>query len=734
MITICCEGCSVQARLRSESELLTGIRADMKRKGERQKTALFGFQNAIVKTAANWPRASMRLVGRSIAAVTLAMAMAACGGNSESTHTSEVAPAANDKAELAAAVSAANLTSIPLAMSLKMNTSSIAPDSETDRFIVKYKTGSVERDSASSIQTKLDKLRNAFPAGAHHLRRMGIGSDVLTTERKLNGKDAKVFMQAIASDPNVEYVEPDTPVSIALVPNDPFYADQWAYSPSTRTNNPALYGIRAEGAWDISNGSGVTIAMVDNGVSAHSDLDANILPGTDFSIGNRGSGDGRNPGLERYTCGITWHGTHVAGILAAVSNNSKGVAGTASGAKVVSVRVLNGCGNGLMSDVADGITWAAGGSVPGVQTNNFPAKVINVSVSGKGYCSFTYQNAVNYATGRGASVVVAAGNNSADVSAFQPASCGNVIVVGNSNFRGGREYASNFGSSVDVAAPGENIWSTYNLGNASPGEESYLYMTGTSMSAPFVSGVIALAQAVAPTPLTMAEIRTLLTQNTQAFAGQPDHPIGTGILNAAATVLAAKSGRIPAAADFSCTQMKNVMSIKCQDLSTSRGAPIVSRTWNWGTGKDRTTTEALNLGPLDFEYAGTYYMTLKVTESTGAVSTLVRPVQIIAPYATNLNPNIPVPIVGSSGDLIYYSLQVPAGVKSLKFQLSEGSGGAYVYVRRDTPSLMTPLCTTLYFYNAANCTLDSPQAGTYYVMLEPIGSLSNATLVGSYSQ
>src|SRR5258708_12529585 len=109
------------------------------------------------------------------------------------------------------------------------------------------------------------------------MRRMGIGADVVTTERKRTAKEAKAVMRAIASDPNVEYVEPDTEMSTTMVPNDPEYFRQWSLASSLKPTTP-YPGIRAEGAWDIANGSGSVIAVVDNGVTSQSHLDTNILP------------------------------------------------------------------------------------------------------------------------------------------------------------------------------------------------------------------------------------------------------------------------------------------------------------------------------------------------------------------------------------------------------------------------------------------------------------------------
>jgi serine protease len=159
-----------------------------------------GFQHTISEARASWSKLFTRRIVPSAVGVALSVALAACGGGSAPT--SGAIPTTQGMAEVAAAASAASSTSVSLATSLKMNASSIATDTQTDRFIVKYKTGTPERGATSALQPRLDKLASAFPS-RRHLRRMGIGSDVVTTERKLNAKEAKAFMRAVASDPPI---------------------------------------------------------------------------------------------------------------------------------------------------------------------------------------------------------------------------------------------------------------------------------------------------------------------------------------------------------------------------------------------------------------------------------------------------------------------------------------------------------------------------------------------------
>ncbi|RKF46202.1 S8 family serine peptidase [Paraburkholderia fungorum] len=709
-----------------------------RREGERN-----GSLAATTDIGALWSSTKTRRSLTGAACIAFSLALTACGGNSGS---DTVAATATPTLEKTAALAAAS-RSVPLSMSLKMNTSGLSSDASNDRFIIKYKTATAEGRSASAVQSKLDRLAGAFPARARHLRRMGIGSDVVTTERKLNGNDARSFMRAVAADPNVEYIEADTEMSATMVPNDPEYGKQWGMT-SNQKPGVTTAGIRPEGAWDMANGAGSVIAVVDNGVTSHSDLNANLLPGYDFTANNRG-GNGTNPGITTETCPVQWHGTHVAGIAAALTNNGNGIAGVAPAAKIVPVRVLNACGIGYTSDITDGIVWAAGGSVAGVPGNAHPAKVINVSLGGGGECGTTFQNAIDYAASRGAVVVAAAGNNSFSATKFSPANCRNVISVGASNRPGLRYVESNFGPAVDLAAPGDSIWSTYNNGTAAPGTESYGYSSGTSMAAPMVSGVVALVQSVAPTPLSPAEIRTLLTQNVQAFPnGKPDQPIGMGILDATAAVMAARSGKIPAAANFTCSQSDQLMHVSCTDLSTARGAPIRSWAWNFGKGEaDTVSTRSVN-PEIDFDQPGTYEITLAVTDSTGAVSRLTRRFDVAPMLVADISDNdygIRFPL--QALDKLYFSvtvppgarsLRVPVGLKSVTFNLLPAAAGdvATLYGKQFTASMTNPDCTSVMSGGQpATCTFPGPvPPGTYYVMVTTAKPISDVRIqaVSSY--
>ena len=452
--------------------------------------------------------------------------------------------------------------------SARVNLSAIGSDIQFDRFIVKYREGTQEAKSATVLQKALDdasvrthqliqsdrlqkglKSAPTKPLAIGHVRRMSLGADVIASSQKLDRAGAATLMRQIAANPNVEYVEIDAILRPTLTPNDTSYGQQWGYQ-------DADAGIRANQAWDVATGSGIIVAVIDTGITTHSDLSANIVAGYDFisntTTANDGGGRDSNaadPGdWTTGQCGAasnsSWHGTHVAGTVAAVTNNSKGVAGTAFNAKVMPVRALGTCG-GSTSDIADAITWSSGGVVSGVTTLSAAnaADVINMSLGGSGTCSTTSQNAINGAVSRGTTVVVAAGNSNADVANFNPASCNNVIAVASITASSARSSFSNYGAKIDVSGPGSSIYSTMNSGTTTPGSETYTNYSGTSMASPHVAGAVALIQsrrlALGLALYTPAAVETLLKNTAYALAGACSGGCGAGIINAKAAVDAA---------------------------------------------------------------------------------------------------------------------------------------------------------------------------------------------------
>jgi serine protease len=427
----------------------------------------------------------------------------------------------------------------------------------TDRIIVKY------RANAATATARAEQLRGAemsaarFGVALDRVRATALGSQVLKANRRLSIEEATQLAAEIASDPNVEYAEPDRIMRRTFTPNDTRYGEQWHYFESTG-------GINAPLAWDKATGTGVVVAVIDTGYRPHADLNANILPGYDFIgdtfVANDGNGrdsDASDPGdwVNAGECGpgdpvsfeaSSWHGTHVAGTVAAVTNNSSGVAGVAFGAKVVPARVLGKCG-GYTSDIADAIVWSSGGTVSGVPNNANPAKVLSISLGGGGSCGTTTQNAINSARSRGASVIVAAGNSNANAANFSPANCNGVVTVAATGRNGGKASYSNFGTTVEVAAPGGSggtgsVLSTLNTGTTTPGSDSYAGYNGTSMATPHVSGVVALMLQARST-LTPDQVTQILQSTARPFPATCSQ-CGSGIVNANAAVDAAL-GNVP---------------------------------------------------------------------------------------------------------------------------------------------------------------------------------------------
>jgi serine protease len=432
----------------------------------------------------------------------------------------------------------------------------------TNRIIVKYRAAAPSVAAAATQVRGTDLSAARFGVQLNRLHSTALGSQVLQVDRRMSLSEATKLAQDIASsDPNVEYAEPDRMMQKLLTPNDTRYNEQWHYFEATA-------GINAPAAWDKATGTGVVVGIVDTGYRPHADLSGQILQGYDFIsdtfVSNDGDGrdsDASDPGdaINAGECGggqptqfeaSSWHGTHVAGTIAAKTNNALGVAGIAFNAKIVPARVLGKCG-GYTSDIADAIVWESGGSVSGVPANANPVKVINISLGGSGACDTTTQSAINSARSRGTSVIVAAGNSNANAANFSPANCSGVVTVASVNRSGGRSYFSNFGASVEVAAPGgdmrtsdsNGILSTLNDGTTSPGADSYAFYQGTSMATPHVVGVVALMLSVKPT-LTPDQVLSILQSTARPFPATCSQ-CGSGIVDALAAVNAAIGGTTP---------------------------------------------------------------------------------------------------------------------------------------------------------------------------------------------
>lgn len=350
----------------------------------------------------------------------------------------------------------------------------------------------------------------------------------------LNRTDTLTLLQLLQNQSDVEYAHPNYILSAQATPNDPQYPSQrWHYE-----------AINLPGAWDIETGTSnpVRVAVIDGGVVAgHPDLAGKLLPGYDFysNAADSGDGDGRDSNPEDTSPGTDFHGSHVTGTVGAATNNNLGVAGVSWGARMVPIRALSG-GSGTLADIADALRWAAGLSVSGVPANANPASVINMSLGGPVACTNApaLQQAINEANNAGAIIVVAAGNSNMDASTFSPAGCSGVITVGATNAAGNRASYSNYGTRIDLMAPGgepsgQQVVST--LGSGQYGGKA-----GTSMAAPHVAGVLALMKSKKPA-LTAAEGLSLLRDTARPLSpAQCNRPsgleCGAGLIDAQAAL------------------------------------------------------------------------------------------------------------------------------------------------------------------------------------------------------
>jgi serine protease len=468
-----------------------------------------------------------------------------------------------------AAVSVALLTAAPASVAVAQESAprpaavpaaqtEAAPGTPAERLIVGYKSGAGEAKSNKAAAADAAAKAEKTGEDVDFQRRLGTGAALVELGTDPSKASVADVVAAYRADPQVAYVVPDRlNKPTAVTPNDAEYSKQWDLFESTA-------GMNVPAAWDTTTGSGVTVAVIDTGYVAHSDLAANIVGGYDFisdtAVSVDGNGRDSNPAdpgdwYNANECGAgipasdsSWHGTHVAGTIAAATNNGKGVAGVAYGAKISPVRVLGKCG-GYDSDIIDAITWASGGSVSGVPANTNVAKVINMSLGGGGACSSATQSAINGAVNRGTAVVVAAGNENQNASNASPANCNNVITVAATNRAGSRASYSNYGSVVDIAAPGgetrtstaNGILSSLNSGAKTPSSENYDFYQGTSMAAPHVAGLAALMKS-ASSGLTPAQIESAIKANARPLPGTCSGGCGAGLADAAKTVQAVKGG------------------------------------------------------------------------------------------------------------------------------------------------------------------------------------------------
>jgi thermitase len=370
--------------------------------------------------------------------------------------------------------------------------------------LVKFNEDISEADKDAKVKEKGDKVKEEIT---------GLGVTVVSVG---SGKEKAKVDEYKADKNNVEYAEPNTvyqadQISADAMPNDPQVGNQWGFDNTGQNGGTAGADIRAFSAWDVNHADQtVPVAVLDTGIrSTHEDLQNKLTLSKNFSSSTNGTDDKQG------------HGTHVAGTIAANTGNSLGVAGTCGDWKNCSLlngKVLNDSGSGSDATVANGILWASGCDVADGQPCGQPrAKVINMSLGGGG--SITLQNAVNKAWGNGVVLVAAAGNQSS-TSSHYPAAYNNVIAVGATDNKDQKASYSNYGSWVDVAAPGSSILSTViDDPNTTTTTEKYGTKSGTSMATPHVSGTAALVWFNAASGATNQQIRDKIESTADRISG-----------------------------------------------------------------------------------------------------------------------------------------------------------------------------------------------------------------------
>ena len=383
------------------------------------------------------------------------------------------------------------------------NFKGLAQQGEFDSIILDFK----EEIPIAKISDEIQGLSQKYN------QQVNLNSAFSISDRIYIVKGDKQTLKEIKRSPiskDTEYIEANYQYKAFDAPNDPEYSKQWNFR-----------NINIEKAWDETKGEGITVAVIDTGVSEVPDLKlTKFVKGYDFVNDKEDAVDDNG------------HGTHVAGTIAQSTNNGYGVAGIAYQASIMPLKVLSGSGGGTIADIAESIKFAADNS----------ADVINMSLGGGG-ASTMLEEAIKYAHSKGVVIVAAAGNEGRNAAAY-PARYPDVISVSAIDAAGDKASYSNFGAGVDISAPGgsETGKIIQNTVDPSSGESVFVGFQGTSMAAPHVAGVAALVRATGVEDPN--EVSDILKQSSRKI--QEDHlnHFGAGNLDAGAAVQLALKGKI----------------------------------------------------------------------------------------------------------------------------------------------------------------------------------------------
>jgi subtilisin family serine protease len=423
------------------------------------------------------------------------------------------------------------------------------------RLVVRTQARGMSARSGSPQVKTLEQGMGVAPSVVSHFVRNQGEFQIFDFNKALDAAEYSAVIQSLARMDGVVSVEEDLVVQTQDVPNDPYYGSGAQYY--LQKDGPGTFGINAEGAWGITTGStDIRVAVLDTGITDHTDLNGRWEGGYDFvsvpSLSGDGDGWDADPHdssyLTAYKSGA-WHGSHVTGTIGASTNNDSGIAGLNWNSPIIPVRVL-GWGGGYLTDAMSGLEWAAGLPVAGTPPNPYPARVFNMSFGAKynAACPAWMQVSIDKVYNAGGIIVAAAGNSHSDVSAFIPANCNHVIAVAAAKTMPSLDIDSsysNYGSQIVITAPGTGIVSTTYNGASGFGTSVITGMSGTSMASPHVTGVVSLMLSARP-ELTFEQVVSLLKSSARAFpagswcAANPG-ACGGGFLDAYRAVLAAKN-------------------------------------------------------------------------------------------------------------------------------------------------------------------------------------------------
>ncbi|EDZ94650.1 MAG: DUF5942 domain-containing protein [Limnospira sp. PMC 1291.21] len=402
------------------------------------------------------------------------------------------------------------------------NFTGLATQGTFDSIVLDFREDLTQTEIADRIRTIADQYQVVPQLNSKFSKDDNIY--VVRGDRDLLRSLRKSFRQDTeAIEPNFIYSIDTQPMNVGAIiwgdsnnfPNDPLYGKQWN-----------LRSINVEEAWKETQGEGVTVAVIDTGVSRVPDLkDTEFVPGYDFVNNRREASDDNG------------HGTHVAGTIAQSTNNGYGVAGIAHRAKIMPLKVLSAGGGGTISDIAEAIRFAADNG----------ADVINMSLGGGGETQLM-KDAIDYAYNKGVVIIAAAGNSGENAAAY-PARYPRVVAVSALDSTGNKTPYSNFGAGVDISAPGgltqggnEDGGILQETINPDTGGSTFAAFQGTSMASPHVAGVAALIRATGVD--SPDEIVAILKESSRQVAEDPFNHFGAGHLDAASAVQVALRGQI----------------------------------------------------------------------------------------------------------------------------------------------------------------------------------------------